>query len=634
MKTRGLLYSLSLIFALIIANNVAADTHVYGPITSDTTWIISESPYILEGNVLVMAGVTLTIEAGVVVKFEAEVALQIDGEIVARGTIANMITFTSNLSQPAAGDWGYILFTDSSIDATYDDGGNHLSGSILEYSIIEYAGGVSVNNNAALRINAASPFINRCIIRENNSRGIEVFNNASPTISFNVITNNTSSDGGGGIRTINAGAVIIRANTISNNSTDKYIYGSGYYGGGGGGILVWGGSTPIIIDNNNIFGNHATGGGGVYTTSSCIIKNNIIMSNTSFGPSFTFGGGVFARYSTVEGNIIANNWTDEYGGGIVTSFDTTVTKNVIANNTSNMSGAGIYAQFETTLTYNHVIGNTITNYGSNAYGAGIYLYSIRDKSISNNTVIDNRVPTYTDVGGIYVTFTSYPVYPQLTLNYNNICNNMGFQLYNNFEQGSPYLNAENNWWGTPIESEIQNMIFDWFDDSSKGIVDFNPWVTDFRIDAPISPPTGLTATTNADEITLRWSPNPEVDTAGYIVYWVSDSVFPYDNKIDVGNISSYTLTGFEQGTYYVTVTAYDSDYQLTNDDPDTIVNENQTNGNESWYTTQLIVEINNFEGDFDYDCDIDGFDLAAYILVPMEISLDIFAANFGKENCP
>jgi len=151
------------------------------------------------------------------------------------------------------------------------------------------------------------------------------------------------------------------------------------------------------------------------------------------------------------------------------------------------------------------------------------------------------------------------------------------------------VDAKNNWWGTAVESEIQAKIYDWFDDSTKGFVDYNPWSPTIRTDAPISPPTGFTATAGVNSIILNWSPNPEADLAGYRVYYGANSGYPYANVVDVGNVTNYTINGITAGTYYVAVTAYDMTYNPANDDPNTIVNENQTNGNESWFSQEQMV---------------------------------------------
>jgi type IV pilus assembly protein PilY1 len=62
----------------------------------------------------------------------------------------------------------------------------------------------------------------------------------------------------------------------------------------------------------------------------------------------------------------------------------------------------------------------------------------------------------------------------------------------------------------------------------------------------------------AAQIKLAWDANSESDLAGYKVYYGTSSK-SYAGTVDVGNITSHTLTGLTQGqTYYVAVTAYNS----------------------------------------------------------------------------
>ncbi len=59
-------------------------------------------------------------------------------------------------------------------------------------------------------------------------------------------------------------------------------------------------------------------------------------------------------------------------------------------------------------------------------------------------------------------------------------------------------------------------------------------------------------------VTLEWDANNEPDLAGYKIYYGTSSG-SYEYCLDVGRQTSCTLTGLEPGqTYYITVTAYNS----------------------------------------------------------------------------
>ncbi len=57
--------------------------------------------------------------------------------------------------------------------------------------------------------------------------------------------------------------------------------------------------------------------------------------------------------------------------------------------------------------------------------------------------------------------------------------------------------------------------------------------------------------------TLEWDPNQEANLAGYRLYYGTASR-TYETRIDVGNVTTYRVTGLLDGvTYYFAVTAYD-----------------------------------------------------------------------------
>ena len=96
-----------------------ADTEINEYISSDTIWNLSGSPYILQRNVIVEEGVTLTIEPGVVVLFNGNYDLAVDGVLDASGNSTAYITFTSYNS--SLGNWGRINFRtlSSNINISY-----------------------------------------------------------------------------------------------------------------------------------------------------------------------------------------------------------------------------------------------------------------------------------------------------------------------------------------------------------------------------------------------------------------------------------------------------------------------------------------------------------------------------------
>ena len=87
-------------------STVQASTNISGLISSNTTWTLAGSPYIVTGDILVDANVLLNIESGVAVKFDGGTNLIVDGTLVADGDETSQITFTSNAATPAPNNWG------------------------------------------------------------------------------------------------------------------------------------------------------------------------------------------------------------------------------------------------------------------------------------------------------------------------------------------------------------------------------------------------------------------------------------------------------------------------------------------------------------------------------------------------
>jgi hypothetical protein len=528
-------------FSLIIVNIVIAETHVSGPIDADTKWTLSNGPYIVTDSVIVRSNITLTIDPGVIVKFSGGKAIQIDGKLVARGQKSNMITFTSKESVPSPGDWGYIFFSESSVDAVFDEQDNFQGGSIMEFCLVEYAGDEDIDQSGAIRMNDAHPFISNCTIRNNHSTGIFAWNLSDR---LNIVNNTIEFNKGAGIDiSAEEGAGWIYNNSICNNSSS--------------GISANKGDVSIV--KNIICFNRRYSGGGIYIWDSNVeIVENFIIDNIAANDLETngYGGGIRVQTgkANIRNNIICGNQSVGEGGAISLNASANIESNQIYDNRADLKF----------VTSDAVILNMIFN------------VLLKGNTLTGNKSYSDKVKSGITIGG----WTG----ANAAINYNNIFNNiLTYDVWVEDPHDSEGIDAKYNWWGTAIESEIKDKIYDWLDDSSKKFLDYDPWDTTIRTDTPISPPTGLTVKQEAQKLILNWHDNPEGDTAGYKIYWGTASDFSYEYFDDAGKTTSYTINDLDAETYFVAVTAYDANFDEVNDDPATLINENQTSGYESWY---------------------------------------------------
>lgn len=229
--------------ALVFAPPLAISATIAGgTITTDTTWTLAQSPYIITGSVTVQGvdgadGITtLTIEPGVEVRFNTGNYLYVGGTsgnpgaLQAIGNESQPIVFTSNQTSP----WYGINFRDTASDATC----------IMEYCIVEKSG------SANIRLDSASPAIRHSIIRKSLSYGIFI-NASSSEITENIINSNTSY----GIYIANASSKpIISNNTFTENATyplfmcaNNSLSANTFTGNGKQAVEVFGGT--ITTDN-------------------------------------------------------------------------------------------------------------------------------------------------------------------------------------------------------------------------------------------------------------------------------------------------------------------------------------------------------------------------------------------------
>ena len=337
---------LSLIIAVLVSSmlffaDVHAATYVSGPISSDTTWSLANSPYMLTGSVFVNPGVTLTIEPGVKVDFYMH-SLQVSGTLIARGTSDNNIIFFS--SYPTNSMAIYFWSSTSWNESTG-------TGSIIENAVL---------SSAYISVSSCSPKISNNYFTNNRYTSISIINGSS------LILNNSFD--------CQATVIYVTSSvpcspTISRNFVKCTSSGSPY------GINV--GNNNAYISDNNV----TSCFWGIYVTGNSTITRNLIR-NSTYG-IFTSGS-----TATIEGNILSNNTfgiSISGGGG-------TIRNNTIGNNQ-----VGILASTASgNISQNNIFGNTQYSLGMstpNSVDATYNWWGTTDISAINQTIYDNKNST-------------------------------------------------------------------------------------------------------------------------------------------------------------------------------------------------------------------------------------------------
>ena len=326
-----------------------------------------------------------------------------------------------------------------------------------------------------------------------------------------------------------------------------------YYNGG-----VRGRECSPYIDHC-LVRNNIGSGIALYTSIRPIITNSIIYNNSGVGLIFWGSGEITCN------KIIKN----EVGGVFVGDEEALLMNNILAENKGLLVNFGYwdYAQFSS---------NSFVN--NSDYGILIST-SLGEMRFDNNTFVGNY-DNYSSVSSIVRNGANHHYHK------NNFFRNGGsgnqYEIFNYSPVGTGSIDASGNYWGTSSATGIDSLIFDWLDDSQYSVVDYLPFLSSPSIDAPVSPVSGLSKTDlGSNQVLLQWFPNPETDIAGYKVYWGDFTGYSFSNVIDVGNVSSYTLSNVNFYDLF-SVTAYDNDAAGDDDICD---------GHESWFTNALYSKI-------------------------------------------
>ncbi|MBC8233788.1 right-handed parallel beta-helix repeat-containing protein [bacterium] len=185
-------------------------TQVAGEIYKDTVWTLDRSPYYVISDVSVRSGVTLNVQPGVEVRFKKfsdfigiKVGLSVHGNLVAEGTEANPIVFTTSCDfedlDQMQGEWSKELEDYFPTDWK----GIDIDGSgIFSHCMVEYG---QTNISAHVSLQVSNSDITGGI------RGI-AFDNGSAIIANNTITRNgfAAIDLGVGTTTVSGNTITVR----------------------------------------------------------------------------------------------------------------------------------------------------------------------------------------------------------------------------------------------------------------------------------------------------------------------------------------------------------------------------------------------------------------------------------------
>jgi hypothetical protein len=382
-------------------------------IYKDSVWTPQNGPIILDQNVYILPGVTLTIEPGVKVLFGENVRITCRGLIKASGSKDLPILFTWK-------DSGRYWDCIECLNAT---GGNlDEPGSIeFRYCIVEYGKGLKINNS--------SMAITDSVFRNHVSSAIQIEYGSGTILNNQVYSNSTErrveSGNGAGIKVFTYGSV-----RVENNIVHANVSAGGRDGGGGIYAFAYDGGDVIVV-NNKVTNNRSDRKGGGIFAYDALVKGNLVEDNIS---TMT-GGGIYALQAVVRDNVVTGNRSAE-GGGIF-SKHADIIHNLIRGNRA-AKGAGIFH-----LGLGNIEKNSLTENTGIGKDNGASIFMLGNASVRRNNIVAGN--------GIALRFQSHNL--------------------------SPDLDARENYWGTDKPAIIEKGIHDWMEDSKVGLVNWKMYAT-------------------------------------------------------------------------------------------------------------------------------------------------------------
>jgi hypothetical protein len=509
------------VVALLVISQSFSQTNVSGAYFSNEIWTIGGSPYRVVGDVQIPIGYSLTIEPGVIVEYTGEFEILIKGELNSIGTENDSIVY---LCSPDI-SLGVTMLRFKDID---------LSNSGISYSRFS-------NSEKALIIEGSSS--NTLLVNSSFFSHSEILNHGTNSI---LLMNNICLKD------------VLVENPYGNNYSQTTINNS-------------------IIDSCNLklkTGNNSPG----MLISTSQVTNSSFLSGVEMAEmelnDLTCDNCTYSTYYgklTINDSRLINSGFNNHNTSqqcqvffdikrsflINTSIESTVTN---PNNewwsTINIDSCIIKKDSSTLMGYQ--VGNI-----SNSIIIGTYNnpgIQILMGEFNKTTLVNNHIGVSREDNNLTFSITN-----------SNFFHNLTYNLQNNSEEG---ISGIYNFWGTTDIIEIEELIYDYFDDINLGEVDFSNYQIVPNNDCPISPPNNLILTEVPEGHKLSWDPNPEGDIAGYKLYYGTFNGFNFQYSVDIGNDTAYSIPiNFNYDT--IAITAYDEMADGSND---------MVGCHESWYS--------------------------------------------------
>lgn len=329
-------------------------TNITANITTTTTW--SSGVFWVKNSVSVTSGDTLIILPGVIVKFAANAQLTVDGTIIANGTSANLIVFTSEKDDSyggdSNGDAGATLPARGNWDMVWLRGGGN-NNSALSHCLFRFGGSTG---NGNVRVESSTPTITNLTSTQSSYYGAFFYNGANASVSNSSFGSNSldgiliqsASPTFYAISAVNNG----RYGIYANSGSCRFTVRKSTFTGNSYGIVADAGSpsaTLVSMDSSNVSNNINGGLYLWYGTGAQTFAYNRIAHNGAYG-LWCYN---VDNIVTIEGDTILNNGQE----GIVTS------KAVIRNNVlqGNRYPIALFGRVGSTYSGNTISGNTFNN---------------------------------------------------------------------------------------------------------------------------------------------------------------------------------------------------------------------------------------------------------------------------------